>query len=83
MLTARMNRYHPSDKIAEATKVAIAALQEQAERESGCEYCHGDALKNLVLFHQFEEPKVAMHGGSQPIPEDEKPMFCPHCGKKL
>ena len=58
-------------------------MSDTLNKTNGCEYCNGDALNNLVLFHQFGEPKVAMHGGSQPIPEEQKPLFCPHCGRKL
>lgn len=28
---------------------AISALQNQAKREKGCEYCNGDALKGVAL----------------------------------
>ena len=59
------------------------AVQEQAERGKGCEYCNGKSLKNLIFFHQFGEPKVGLHGGNTPIPESEKPIFCPKCGRRL
>ena len=62
----------------------ITVLQEQAEREKGCEYCKGNALDDLVLTHDIAgSPRIALHGGNTPIDKDEKPVLCPHCGRYL
>ena len=65
-------------------QMGAVALQEQAEREKGCEYCKGNALDDLVLTHDIAgSPRIALHGGNTPIDKDEKPVLCPHCGRYL
>ena len=64
-------------------RMGAAALQEQAEREKGCEYCNSDALDGLVITHTFDRPKLAFRGGNLPTDDDEKPVFCPKCGRRL
>lgn len=65
-------------------QMGAVALQEQAKREKGCEYCNGAALDNLVLIHDIAwNPRIALHGGNVPIDESEKPVFCPKCGRRL
>ena len=65
-----------------ALMVAEEALNEQAEREKGCEYCSGDALKGVALTTTWGMPKVALHSGEE-LTESEKFKFCPNCGRDL
>lgn len=45
-LEKRMVKYHPLDKITEATKHAIEALREKQERDNGhCDYCKDGTRK--------------------------------------
>jgi hypothetical protein len=62
--------------------IAISALKEQAEREKGCEYCNGNALKGVALTYFWGIPKVALHSGEE-LTESEKFKFCPNCGRDL
>lgn len=62
----------------------INALQEQAEREKGCEYCmESCAVEHLGLTHSGDIPTLSLHSLNGTAPEDEKPKYCPNCGKRL
>jgi hypothetical protein len=50
-------------------ELAISALQEQAEREKGCEYCENE----IYMKH----PSVAE------VPWGVAAKFCPMCGRRL
>ena len=63
-------------------KQILSALQEKAEREKGCEWCNGEALKNVAFTTTWGTPKIALHSGEE-LTESEKFKFCPICGRDL
>ncbi|MDP4117630.1 MAG: hypothetical protein Q8873_00355 [Bacillota bacterium] len=57
-----------------------AIVRRQSE---GCEWCRSDAFEKAGLSIMFDRPKVYLTGGNSEIPNDEKFVFCPHCGRRL
>ena len=70
----------------EFTSAALSTLQEQEERDRGCEYCKEDNEGFRKMFGAFslENP---FHGKTWKICAGKcKPMeiyFCPMCGRRL
>ena len=58
--------------------LAISALQEQAEREKGCEYC--EQVITTVKMN-FETDSIL--GESKWFSSTRSPKFCPMCGRRL
>jgi hypothetical protein len=53
---------------------ALAALQEQAEREKGCDFCK---------IELDDYPYVRAVGDNCESDECYEPVYCPKCGKRL
>ena len=70
MMEAAYAHIRKNDDQYEAIEAAISALQEQAEREKGCEYC-SDYEPNYNQFYDSEGELGA------------KFIFCPMCGRRL
>lgn len=70
----------------EFTSAAVTALQEQEERERGCEYCHedGDGYRKMIGAFSITNP---FHGDVWNLEARHcKPRqinFCPMCGRRL
>ena len=63
-----------------SVEMALAALQEQAERDKGCEYCSD------MKYMPFGEHKVYIDGNGKLDVDDDEDFqlnFCPMCGKRL
>lgn len=63
----------------EALNIAKVSLQEQAEREKGCEHCDWN-IKSVTVRYKQNIPNIGIVSSSETY---QKPQFCPMCGRKL
>jgi hypothetical protein len=63
-----------SDKCQDAENAALAALQEQAERGKGCDFCK---------IELDDYPYARAVGDNCESDERYEPVYCPKCGKRL
>ena len=70
----------------EFTSAALSAIQEQEERERGCEYCNedGDGYRKMIGAFSITNP---FHGDVWNLEthycKPQQINFCPMCGRRL
>lgn len=66
-----------------ALQAGIKALQEQAEREKGCEYCDPEVMSGNPIFSRHADGYLGNGKFCSDSGVGVKAYFCPHCGKRL
>lgn len=87
----RWVKQHAATDHCEASDDALAALQEQAEREKGCEFCgqNGDRIIEAFGDGWMKIVNAADHFAAETEDNDATTTlffnieFCPICGKRL
>ncbi|HCA28354.1 MAG TPA: hypothetical protein DEP23_01615 [Ruminococcaceae bacterium] len=74
--------YFPTHSHDKAIQMATSALQEQSEREKGCEYCNPEAMCDNPIFAKhingyWKSGKCCDTG------DGARANFCPRCGRDL
>ena len=63
--------------------LAISALQEQAEREKGCEYCDPEVMSGNPIFSRHADGYLGNGEFCNDAGVGVKAYFCPRCGRRL
>ena len=61
----------------------ITVLQEQAEREKGCEYCDPEVMSGNPIFSRHADGYLGNGKFCSDSGVGVKACFCPHCGRRL
>lgn len=72
-----------SDSEFEAIEAAKETLQEQAEREKGCEYCDPEVMSGNPIFSRHADGYLGNGEFRNDAGVGVKAYFCPKCGKRL
>lgn len=72
-----------SDKCQKAEDTALSALQDQAEREKGCEYCDPEIMDGNPIFSRHIDGYIGNGKFCSNVEVGIKAHFCPMCGRDL
>ena len=79
----RWVKQHAATDKCEASDDVLAALQEQAEREKGCEYCDPEVMSGNPIFSRHADGYLGNGKFCSDSGVGVKAYFCPHCGRRL
>lgn len=75
--------YFPMHSHDKAVNMAIVALQDQAEREKGCEYCNPEVMDGNPIFSRHIDGYIGNGKFCSNVEVGIKAHFCPMCGRDL